>query len=73
MTKEKYYEVINASMTEASGSPEWNAMFELSLLKSGLKIVTDVDFKSTYYKDMTPVPVDGLYYSYPYPSYIVEV
>jgi len=71
MTREKYNEIINKATETASGCPEWNALFELELLKNGLKIVADIDVNDN--NDMSPIPVSGLYYSYLYPSFIVEM
>lgn len=73
MTRENYNEIINKAMQIASGSPECNALFELELLKNGLRIVAEIDVDVNANNDMTPIPIKGVYYTYPYPSFIVEM
>jgi hypothetical protein len=74
MTHEKYNTIIDDALQYAGPGPEWNAMFELHLIKNGLKIV---DKKPVRHPDgndlMTPVPVIGERHQYPYPSWIVEL
>lgn len=71
---EKYRQAIDEAIQYAGASPEWNAMFELGLLKRGLKLVSERPLKHPLGNDyMAPVPVEGASYIYPYPSWIVKV
>ena len=73
MTYDEYDKIINDAIDFAKSS-SWNSMFELSLLKNGLKIVSEQpDFTKHSKNCMSPVPASGLAYTYPYPSWIVEV
>ena len=74
MTHEEYRTIIDKASEYAGTDPEWNAMFELYLLKNGLKIVDSKPLKHPDENDfMTPVPVRGERHQYPYPSWIVEL
>lgn len=74
MTHKHYRETIDNALKYAGAGPEWNAMFELHLLKNGLKIVDKQPLKHPHGNDfMAPVPVSGERHQYPYPSWIVEL
>jgi hypothetical protein len=74
MTHKKYHTAIDNALKYAGGGPEWNARFELHLLKNGLKIVDKQPPKNINGNDfMAPVPVSGERHQYPYPSWIVEL
>ena len=74
MTHESYNAIIDNALQYAGSEPGWNAMFELYLLKSGLKIVDKQPLKHQDGNDcMAPLPVRGERHQYPYPSWIVEV
>jgi len=75
MTHEEYHTTIDKALKYAGTGPEWNAMFELYLLKNGLKITgTEPSLKQRDGNDiMAPVPVSGERYQYPHPSWIVEL
>lgn len=74
MTHKHYKEAIDNALKYAGSGPEWNAMFELQLLKNGLKIIDKQPFYHPHGNDFTaPVPVSGERHQYPYPSWIVEL
>ena len=73
MNHRHYKEAINNALNHACPGPEWNAIFEVMLLRQGLKIVSDKPPKHPLGNDyMAPVPVDGERHTYPWPSWIVE-
>ena len=74
MQNENYKKAIDVASRYASSGPEWNARFELSLLKQGLKIVSEQPQRHPLNNDlMAPIPVEGEHYTYPYPSWIIEL
>ena len=74
MTHENYNTIIDNALKYASGGAEWNAIFELHLLKNGLKIVSKQPSKHPDGNDfIAPVPMSSERHQYPYPSWIVEL
>lgn len=73
MTNEEYEKACTEAGEYAGIGPEWNAMYELALLKRGLKIVANQPPPHPLGNDnMAPIPVSGERHQYPYPSWIVE-
>lgn len=73
MIHEKYNTIIDNALKYAGNGPEWNAIFELYLLRNELKIIDKQPLKHPNGNDfMAPVPVSTERHQYPYPSWIVE-